>query len=592
MMRKIIYHQSAVKGRQRLFHLQLWTFSFLLLIGAVACKKNKSDFAYDHAPVSQELSAVRVINLGSYTQVAANNDTLTNLGSVKKTVYFPETGMLRETWALPASLLSGNGQLDMQMWNTDGDTIRFAVSGNGKTPQDYYALNTRGTGQPGVVQVERASSGPSKPDHFKIRIINLMKQLSPDLDPVANTGPLEDVTGNISLVYADGTPVSDQTSNIGTGSPVSEYTELPYGAYQFRVLTADGRQVSAIQHRPGQETSALLMDPATSRIPVPGTAQTVSSTTYAPVYTYQPGGVYTIVVSPQPFLYLIYNRSDEFATGYQNLFRIVEDNSITANLQYGKLQGVNALPGKTVSFRINGEVVDGETAYGKASAYRILSAGSYTVEAVDTSGKVLAQTAQSLSANQNHSVWLWQDSAGRAQLTPVANDLSSEYYYDRSGQNGINNRYADALTTGIRFLNLCPDEPYISFTIDDGQDMRNNTQLALGGGYEVADDAIYNLQPGTAPAAFPYTRWITSYDYVFRFLAFRSRPGVVPGSWLSDIPGLSGYYFVANPALYTTVTRSVPTLEPGIYTVALVGRNYANAPADMRAKMIIIKHNK
>ncbi|MBX2922529.1 MAG: DUF4397 domain-containing protein [Chitinophagaceae bacterium] len=433
-------------------------------------------------------------------------------------------------------------------------------------------------------------SGPSQAANFKIRVVNVMERTVEQLqwtdpnDPNnAWSSPLENLLGAATLAYADGTPVSDETSNIQAGDS-SAYIELPYGTYQFRVLTEDGRQIPAMGSGP--------LDPATSRMPVFNSPATASGITYAPVITCQPGGAYSIEVAPNPFIYFVPPPGEYFGNT-QNQFSIKKDNPEVPNTQFGRVQAVNALPDQQkISFRVNGEIFDEELSYGTASGYKILKAGSYTIEALDADGNVLATTGSEISGGQNHSVWLWQDKDGKPQLLPVFNDLSSTYYYHQNDEYGAENRTADNLPAGIRFLNLCPDEPYISFTVDDGQDARESA-VAWNGNYEKpGDDALYNLQPGLPATRFPYTRWITNHNSVFKFMAYRSKPGITPGTWVSDIPGLSTYYFVANPNLYTDVVRSVPVIEPGIYTVTLTGRTGNAANGLNNARMIIIKHNK
>ncbi len=209
---------------------------------------------------------------------------------------------LKLDFAWRSSAGVGNGDVSMTAENSYAQ------------PADYYLLPTTFmTGQPSVLPVPRNVHAPTKPDHFKIRIINLTGD--PIRRPTLLNGPQEDLRGAVSLTYADGMPVSQQTSNIGTGSPISEYVELPYGTYQFRVLTADGRQLpspaSSLQDR-----GLTMFDPPTSTI-----SQSLSCSTglvYAPIGVYQPGGIYTIVVTPQRFNYFT-NEVDEESYAFQNL---------------------------------------------------------------------------------------------------------------------------------------------------------------------------------------------------------------------------------------------------------------------------------
>jgi hypothetical protein len=99
--------------------------------------------------------------------------------------------------------------------------------------------------------------------------------------------------------------------------------------------------------------------------------------------------------------------------------------------------------------------------------------------------------------------------------------------------------------------------------------------------------AAQNIAPGQLPAGtdFYYVSGIPA-----KIEAYQSQPLILPGDWLSDIPALTASQFVMS------TTASYPygyptTGEPGIYTVALVGRHGAGAPAGQAAQMIIVKHN-
>ena len=72
-------------------------------------------------------------------------------------------------------------------------------------------------------------------------------------------------------------------------------------------------------------------------------------------------------------------------------------------------------------------------------------------------------------------------------------------------------------------------------------------------------------------------------------MAYRSAPNIIPGTWANDIPVLTSQDFIARKSLYTTAGRTIPVQEPGIYTVALIGRSGA---AGATAKMMILKHKK
>jgi hypothetical protein len=562
----------------------------VMILLLAACKKDKSDFGYDNRPVIENLkkSNVRIINLAGFNQVVANGDSLTNFvvkgpndpteGRYPATKYFPNNGRMGKIWEVPMDLFDGAEKLSLDFaWRSstgvgNGD-VSLTAENSYTQPTDYYLLPfTFMTGQPGVLPVPRNVHAPTKPDHFRIRIINLTGDIiSKAYNP---SGPQEDLRGSVTLTYADGTAVSAQTSNIGTGSPVSEYIELPYGTYQFKVLTGDGRQFpspsSALQDR-----GLTMLDPPTSSI-----AQSLSVSThlvYAPIGVYQPGGIYTIVVTPQRFNYFI-NEVDEESFAFQNAFQVINDNNPAANLTYCRMQGVNATGATAINIKANGKPVGGSLEFGTAGDYITLVHGNYTIEATDASGKVLASTEQVLRAAQNYTAWLYPNKDGSYRLLIVANDLSGTWY-NGSADDGSFDRFQFDYFFFKRFLNLSPDNPYITFT-------QGNGQPAEGVGDNASSSV--NLQPGIPVFEKPYVRSGRTIP-VYEIMAYRSAPDIVPGTWADDIPVLSSQDLIARKSLYTDAGRVLPAQEPGVYTVALIGRSGNGSP---KAKMMIVKHNK
>lgn len=562
----------------------------VMILLLAACKKDKSDFEYDNRPVidNQKKSNVRIINLAGFNQVVANGDSLTNFvvkgpndpteGRYPGTKYFPNNGRVGKIWEVPMDLFDGAEKLRLDFaWRSssgvgNGD-VSFTAENSYANPTDYYLLpSTFMTGQPSVLPVPRNVHAPTKPDHFKIRIINLTG------DPISKAyspnGPQEDLRGAVSLSFADGTPVSEKTNNISTGSPVSEYIELPYGTYQFKVLTADGRQIpspsSSLQDR-----GLTMFDPPTSTI-----AQRLTVSThlvYAPVGVYQPGGIYTIVVTPQRFNYFT-NEMDEESFAFQNAFQVINDNSPAANLTYCRMQGVNAFSTDVISIKANGKPVGSSLVFGIAGDYVALVNGTYKIEATDASGKVLASTEQVLRPAQNYTAWLYPNTDGSSRLLVVANDLSGSWYNGNS-DDGTFDRFQFDYYFYKRFLNLSPDNPYITFTMGNGQPAQSVGDNAKSG---------VNLQPGVPVFEKPYMRSGRAAP-VYEIMAYRSSPDIVPGTWADDIPVLSSQDLIARKALYTNAGRGLPAQEPGVYTVALIGRSGNGAP---KAKMMIVKHNK
>lgn len=583
-MKKIKINKNRIKAQ--LFRLALLSLVFIVFH---ACEKDKLDFEYDNRKVTDEIAAsnMRIVNLSSfYNQLIVNGDSLTNYtipdlygygDEYPPTYYFPEDGRLSNMWEVPQELLDENGSAKMIFENMNLYKDSAVVREDYDEPKDYYLwcpepyyqkVETGEAPQEHVAEIPRSLTGPSKPDHFKIRLVNLSVRYD---DFGIGTEVLD---GPFTLAYADGTPVSATTSNISQGE-WSGYVEVPYGTYQFKVLTTDQRQLPA----PGMDPNEVFdrVDPPTSAIAA--SYQTSSYLTYAPVRTFQPGGIYTIAVSPGIFLY-IYDSFGNEANFIQNAYQVIPDNTVPANVSYARLQGVHALTGQpTVTLKVNQNSLDG-MAFGEASGYRILTAGNYQLEAIDASGQALASLDVKLQAGSNYSAWIWPGPDGNPQISVVSNNLSGTWY-NPSGNDGDDaslSRYVQQFPMNVRFLNLCPDEPYITFTKDNGS--------LLTGSFGSDGTAAQNIQPGVIPVEAPYFNMST-----FHLLAYRSQPSVVPGTWADDIAPLSSADFIARPELYE-VRGHLPGYEPGVYTVALVGSSQSGIPAEYQKRMIIIKHTK
>lgn len=566
--------------------LSLFCFGILFLFQA--CKKDKIDFSSDDRSLTENRvnSTVRIINIGGFNQVIANGDSLTNFQIINPTSgqqfritsYFASEGKLGKTWFVPQNLFDqqGTAKLDIQTrgYQQATNDIKLDLKNDYSNPMDYFLMpNLFMDGQPTVVPIKRGVAAPSKPDHFKIRIINLSGAIR---NPGFNSnGNLEDLTGSVSLAYADGSLVNTQTNGISSNQRTSEYIELPYGTYQFKVLMQDGRQMPAL----GSESSEFtILDPHTSTLPL----KLMESTglTYAPIQTYQPGGIYTILVAPQRFKYLV-NENDETADTYQNSFQVINDNSAPVNSTYFRIQGVNAYNNQNISFKVNGNTISTDAGYGKAGVFANIVQGNHTVEAVDASGKVLATTVEVFRPAQNYSAWLSTDKSGSPRLTIIANDLSGTTYSGTELDDATYARSQYRFFFFKRFLNLSADNPYITFTMSNGQpvaSINDNKQVGV------------NMQPGIPLFDKPFA----THPYgqaPFELMAYRSNPNVVPGTWANDIAVLTNADFIADKKLYENASRKIPVQEAGVYTIALIGKTSDTNP-DTKARMIIIKHNK
>ncbi|MBB5636130.1 hypothetical protein HDE68_002018 [Pedobacter cryoconitis] len=554
----------------------LMLVSLLVLAG---CKKEKIDSGYDNRVITdaRKSSSVRIINLSGYNQVIANGDTLTNYIIRKPndplesfypgTNYFPDNGRLGTTWNIQQSFLkNGTAKVLVERiaYQSAKDTLGLNVKEDAQ-PADYYLLpgaNVQVTGQPDFIKVPRSIAAASNPASFKVRILNLSATVKPEQG-------MESINGPMSLAWADGTLISSKTNNILPGQ-YSDYIELPYTTAQLKVLTPAGIQV------PGFGDGQIL-NPSTSTIEG-------LTMTYVPIKTYVPGGVYTIVVAAREFK-IPYRSSNtgETVTGYQNSLRVINDVSEPVNLTYGRLQAVNAIPGiNGMKVLVNGKALGAPMNYTAQTSYEPFVIGNYKIEATDASGTVIASNSLNLGANTNFTLWVHPDASGKTTISAVANDLSGTLYAGTgNGDDATYSRYTAGFPFNIRFLNLCPDMPYLSLTTNNAQDFQ--------GPYGFNTAAVKNLRPGIFPIEFPYV--IPPYDAKpYQILAFRSSPTVFPGTWASDIPVVNSKDLIARPELY--VRGNLPNQEPGFYTIALVGSTSPSAPADKKAKMIIVKHSK
>lgn len=568
-------------------------FFLMVMILGQACKKDKLNFEADNRVLTENRvnSTARVINLALYNQVIANGDSLTSFLTPRPiagvpvklpgTSYFPGNGYLTKIWNVPQDLFNAQEIVKLDFMTrsyqaTLGYDIKTEVRNDYNNPTDYFLMPTFGMeGQPDVVPIKRSVSAPSKPDHFKIRIVNLSGKIK---NPAFNSsGALEDLTGSVSLAYSDGTLVSTKTNNVSSVTQTSEYIELPYGTYQFKVLMKDGRQMPALGSELNEYT---ILDPPTSTIPRNITNST--ALTYAPIQTYQPGGIYTILIAPQRFNYLI-NENSETADTYQNSFQVLNDNTAAVNNTYFRVQAVNAWNTGAVSFKLDGKTIASDLDFGASGAYSNFIQGSHTIEAADASGKVIASETQVLRPAQNYTAWLSPDATGAPKLLLVANDLSGATY--TGGPAKEDATYARNQFRYFffkRFLNLSSSNSYITFTLNNGQ------SIAAG---DDNPNAGVNLQPGMPLFERPYVS--SSYaQSPYEVMAYRSKPNVVPGVWASDIEVLKSDNFIANKDLYLRPGRALPVHEPGIYTVSLIGQSGTGSTPTTKAKMIIIKHNK
>ncbi|MEJ5055941.1 hypothetical protein [Sphingobacterium sp. MYb382] len=573
----------------------------LVLCGifVLSCKRENLDYTYDYRPNqdAQKASSVRLINLSENNQLIANGDSLTNFfvppqtnGYIPPeqltppgTHYFPKDGRLGLSWFVPQNLFKTDGIANLKTTFEpipNRPIVSYEVELNLRDdyskPKDYYLLlnhEGRVTSPDKFVEVPRAVAAPSRPDHFKIRIINFSKKL-------LSYSSMEDISGAISLTYADGTSVSDATKSIASNQ-WSEYIELPYGTYQFKVLTANGRQI------PGKgQVYYRLIDRQTSTMEMSTgiNSNATSGLTYTPMQTFQPGGIYTIVVHPSMFTWST-GRDD--ISELQNSFQIITDISEPLNQTYSQIQLANTVIGQQALLKVKGQST-AITAYGSASDYTRVVAGKQTVEITSANGQQILSQEVELQSGQNYTAWLYQDKDKKVNMLLAANNLAGTIYTgkDDQGNNATIDRTKSAYPFFFRFLNFCPQIPYTTITNGSGVPYGN---LANG------NTSGINMTLGVLNTFAPYSSlWYDTaidQDGFYQFMAYSSAPNRVPGDWLKQISTLSSSQLVANKKLYTNVGRKVPAHEPGVYSIAIIGDLEKTNDAE-KAKFMLIKHTK
>lgn len=563
------------------------------------CKKENLDYTFDYRQNvdAQKSSNVRLVNLSQNSQLIANGDSLTNFflppqgsgyvppeeSTYPGTKYFPSNGRLGLSWAVPQDLFAADGTIHFKTTFIPTPTssivshdVAFTAKEDYNNPKDYYLLiNHENLVQDPkkVVEVPRSVTAPSKADHFKIRIINFSKKLGA-------SNSMEDIATPITLAYADGTPVSNTTNGIA-GENWSDYVEVPYGTYQFKILTSDGRQIPSIgqsyYNHISQSNSTMEMGG------IGNIARMSSGLTYAPIQTFQPGGIYSIVVHPASFTWTTGN---DDVSEFQNGFRIITDITEPQNRTYSQVQLANVLAGQDVVLKIKGKATTA-TAYGAASDYQRVVSGKQTIEVLSATGQSLLSLEEELLGGYNYTLWLYADQDKKIKGLLAVNNLAGTVYTGQgsSGNNATIDRIDSRFFFNFRFLNFCPQVPYATFTTGDGRPFAGTSTTGQG----------VNVSFGSMNILHPYASVTYSMSddmgNAYQFMAYNSLPTRVPGDWIKQIATLSSEELVANKDLYGAVGRKIPLHEPGVYSIALIGElNEENAA--QKARFMVVKHTK
>lgn len=546
---------------------------YILLFGILllSCSKTKVDPLRNGQIPSNNIpaSSARLVLVGGF-DLMVNGKKLTNwlVGDAhgggpevppNPTPYFPTTGKLGSTYFIPQEFMNGSGKATVGLYGGGGSSTSTTteVIDNYTQPWDYY-FNVQDNMQvSSLTPIPRPIAKPSSPQNILIRLINLSSSA------VVNSG----IDEKLSLAYADGSPVSTSTSGIGKGI-WSEYVEMPYGTYQFRVMIDGGvKQVPALPPTLGQVTSA-------TDFTLSGTKQY-----YTQRRLFQPGGVYTIVVTFNEGKYEV----DQAAVKARvNAFSTVSDLSPAANLSYARVQVANAVAENGLKVTIDANTPT-PVAYTKASDYKILTAGKHLIRVEDASGALKAEKEVQLKGGDNFTVWAFPKADNTIALIVLQNNMSgiinnAEHADGSDGNTSVGDPVSQiGLVKQMRFLNLCPDLPYVTFTAKNGG--------SFTGGNNGYPAAAMNLPYGQQlnPVAVPFPYLFIDNPYIE---AYRSQPASVPGNRLYEVLPLTAGSFINMPESF--YPNGLPNGEPGIYTVALIGRNATSK----NAKLIVIKHNK
>jgi hypothetical protein len=189
-----------------------------------------------------------------------------------------------------------------------------------------------------------------------------------------------------------------------------------------------------------------------------------------------------------------------------------------------------------------------------------------------------------VKGGDNLTIWAYPLPDKGTALTVTSNNMGGVRNRggNADGSDAANNIYDPLkfrMLLQTRFLNLCPDLPYVTFTDTNGALFQEDIFSAAF--------AARQLQPGLAPdpASVPYPYVDLKFISGGNVQAYSSQPGVLPGNRLIGVPPLTPADFVKMPSRFFPDGNYGS--EPGVYTVALVGRSLAGK----NPKMIVIKHN-
>lgn len=586
-------------------------FYFFLLLSTVlaggGCTKVKQDVFFDKKDIlNNPASSIRIYNFTNgplnisvnnvqLTAFVAQEDRMKDLPTFTQIVqsFFPGTGLWYSTntpLVIPSTFLDKNSKARIYIVPGYDNKTRFSTLPEGLTidtvlqhdplhPVDYFLLSD------GKFKVmPRSIEAPIAPDHFKIRILNF-----------GAPGDTLKLGGPVSLTYADGTPVAPALNNVVTDS-YSDYTEVPYGSYQFKLFVNGNKQKQLV------EPPAFPYFYVCSAInPAP------QSKIFPTLKTFKPGGTYSVIVTKNAFRYNDCSGNESTVDIEANAYRIVTENSPPLNISYARAVGINALTDQDVVWKMDGQGMGVVLGSGKATEPAILITGVHRFSAYDGKGKLLVEKEYNFSAADYISVWVYSKE-GQPDILFTTNNMTASQYNGNvpgdDGTDGSRNIVTFNYAWQSRFLNLSDDIPYITFTNQDGESFAR-PQGSAPYAYILNPPASYqNLERGKPVEKDPFiiiecinnngtvnNRDAASFANMPSLIrVFQSTPGPfgqTPGNWLSSILPLKNQDFIAMQNLYET---GLPETETGVYSVALIGK--LNGAGPQKARLIFIKHNK
>ena len=582
----------------------------LVSLALQACLKAKvENVLQPNTVLNTTSSSIRLFNFSaSNLDIAINNNPLTSFvnnvstgGTQLGLTLFPNgywpSADNGSPFNVPQVLLDKNGNAHVHIQyrlsyseSSNPPAIDTTLQDDPLNPKDYYVMDNDAH----LVILNRDNTPPAQPQDIKIRIINM-----------GQTGDPLNLSGPVVLTYADGTMVDPVTGNVGTGV-MGAYAEIPYGSYEFKLFMSKGgipdftRQLAELPLYPNY-------DPCGS-IPV-------QEDMLPQLRTFKPGGVYSVVITPNFFRYYACHDQTTAKFATLNAYRVVTEQDPGTNVTFARMQGINAMGASPVSFQVDGQPLASSLAFGKASDYSIFVQGTHQVIVLDGSGKTLVQKPITLYPYDNYALWAYNHPDGTPDILFSSVDMTGVVYSSVYINANGNISYYDDGTSGLgrldtvpyawetRFINLSPDVPYATFT-DDSVLL---TSLNQGNDSIAYTASSINMATGVLPADNPYTL-VTLFGYnnapsaypprlvskgitPGELRAYSSTPTQIPGSLLTNVaPVQSSQGFVANPALYSP--GYLLPAELGSYTVALIGKISASPGDPEAARLIVIKHNK